>query len=360
MSLRMVHSSVIADQHRRSLDCRAVATIKKSVIRTSFAAFLAVLCVLSFAQQAEARQFRLASLAPQDSEWGRLLQQMAAQIKKDTNGAVRFKLFLGGKLGDEGRVLKKLGRGLDGAFFTGRGMGGLLPAFRVLELPFLIESYKEADAAREALWPELQKAFETETRCVLLGAGETGMVYLFGKQPIDDVEGLRKARLWVWEGDEVASETFKVFGASPRPLDILTVVQQLKSGGIDTVYNSPAGAVALGWTGDLGFVSGRSFAYASGGLVMTKKAWSKIAEEHRPTVRKITNAFGQKIIERARADNRGALERLMAAGGGLRQVPISDAKYSEFKKVGQNAWPRLAAKIKAGPYLEQIRKVLGK
>lgn len=356
MKIETREQSTVALRFGRSLDCRAVPKSLRMVILAAWAAF----CALLMAPDAHAKQFRLASLAPQESEWGRLLQEMATEVGKRTGGAVRFKLFLGGKLGDESKVLKKLGRGLDGAFFTGRGMGGLLPAFRVLELPFLIETYEEADAVRGAIWPKFQKAFDAETRFVLLGPGETGMVYLFGKRAIDEVEELRQARLWVWEGDEVASGTFEVFGVSPRPLDILTVVQQLKSGGIDTVYNSPAGAVALGWTGDLRFVSGRSFAYASGGLVLTKKAWRKIPAEHQPTVRRIAEAYGEKIIQRARADNRAALDRLVAAGGGLQKVPISDAKYTEFKTVGRNAWPRLAQRLQASAFLEQIRKVLDK
>jgi TRAP-type C4-dicarboxylate transport system substrate-binding protein len=190
--------------------------------------------LLSAPSAAEAAQFRLASLAPQDSAWGKLIQELAAEVKSATGGKVAFKLYLGGKLGDEAKVVKKLGRGLDGAFFTGQGMGLIYPAFRVQELPFLSESYAQADKVRKVLWPDLEAGFEKNTQFVLLGPGETGMVYLFSKKPIASVAELRTSKLWVWEGDDVASETFKVFGVSPRPLDILTVVQQLKSGGIDT------------------------------------------------------------------------------------------------------------------------------
>lgn len=349
-------NTLVARSPHRSLDRFDVRYSTRTI---TFAAAL-LSCTWATVHEAEAKQFRLASLAPQQSEWGQLLVQMAADINKETNGAVRFKLFLGGKLGDEAKVIKKLGRGLDGAFFTGRGMGGLFPAIRVLELPFLIESYQQADQVRKVLWPEFEKAFAEKTDFVLLGSGETGMVYLFGKAPIGDVEGLKKARLWVWEGDEVASHTFKVFGVSPRPLDILTVVQQLKSGGIDTVYNSPSGAVALGWVGDLAYVSERNFAYATGGLAMTKKAWKKIPQMHQSTVRRIAQEYGERIIRRAREDNASALQRLLSAGGGLQQVPISDAKYNEFKKVGRDAWPSLAARLGATEYLKKAREVLGK
>src|SRR5687767_10706363 len=110
------------------------------------------------AMPAHADTLRLASLAPTDSAWGKLIQDLASQVKQATGGEVQFQLYLGGKLGDEAKVAKKLGHGLDGAFFTGQGIGLLLPAFRVQELPFLVESYAEADKLRDALWPSFATA----------------------------------------------------------------------------------------------------------------------------------------------------------------------------------------------------------
>lgn len=332
----------------------------RSLLSRLLAALLVAGLVSGVETSAHAKTFKLASLAPAESAWGQLIEALASEVKTKTGGKVRFRLFLGGKLGDESKVAQKLGRGLDGAFFTGQGMGRILPAFRVVELPFLIESYAEADAARAAIWADLQARFEAETDHVLLGPGETGMVYLFGKSPVGSVEELREAKLWVWEGDQVASETFRVFGVSPRPLDILTVVQQLKSGGIDTVYNSPAGAVALGWTGDLSYVSGRNFAYASGGFVLTKKAWAKIPADLQPVVREVVEGYGEKIIAQAREDNQAAFDRLVGAGGGLEKVTITDEKYAELEKVGSDHWEQLAETIEATDLLAKIRAALDK
>ncbi len=311
-------------------------------------------------QPAQAVDLKLASLAPTDSAWGRLIQEMASEVSKATGGAVNFKLFLGGKLGDEAKVTKKLGKGLDGAFFTGQGMGLLHPPFRVQELPFLVENYAEADTIRRTLWADFEADFEKNTNYVLLGGGETGQVYIFSKEPIDGVEAMRKSKLWVWEGDKVASDTFKVFGVSPIPLDILTVVQQIKNGGINAVYNSPAGAVALGWSGDLSYMTERAVAYASGGFVVTKDGWAKVPTEHQATVKKLVQTYGEKIIAQARADNDAAFKRLLGEGGGLKKVAISDAKYAEFKKVGSAAWPDLAKSLNAGAYLDKARAALKK
>lgn len=350
----MSHQHSVAPSRGRPVQSAAVSS------RLTLVAALTLTGLLAGGPAHAANTLKLASLAPTDSAWGKLIQSMAQDIQSKTGGQVKFRLYLGGKLGDEAKVTKKLGRGLDGAFFTGQGLGLLLPAFRVQELPFLVESAAEADKLRKALWPDFEAAFEKETDFVLLGPGETGMVYVFSKSPIKSVEELRGSKLWVWEGDKVASDTFKAFDVSPRPLDILTVVQQLKSGGIDTVYAPPAGAVAMGWTGDLGYISGRPFAYASGGFVLTKKAWKKIPDKHKETLEKITHEYGEKIIAQARTDNEAALKRLIGAGGGLKQVPIPDAKYEEFKKVGMAAWPELAKNLEATPYLQKAKSALGK
>ena len=42
------------------------------------------------------------------------------------------------------------------------------------------------------------------------------------------------------------------------------------------------------------------------------------------------------------------------------QIPIADAKYQEFKRVGMAAWPELAERIAAGHLLTRARKTLGK
>ena len=330
----------------------------RHIVRNAFGLGFALLMSMPFV--AQAGPLKLASIAPQDSAWGQLISQCAAEVKKATDGKVKMKLYLSGKLGDEAKVVKKLGRQVDGGFFTGQGVGLILPAFRVQELPFLSENYAEADKVRAALWSDFEKAFEADTKFVLLGPGETGMIYLFSKQPIDSAEKLKAANLWVWEGDNVASETFKIFDVHPRPLDLLTVVQQIKGGAIDTVYNSPAGAVALGWSGDLSYVTNRAFAYASGGFVLTKEAWKKIPAEHHATVKRVVHEFGSKIIAQARTDNDATLKRLIAPGGGMSSTTITDAKYAELQKTAVNAWPKLAKSLDAEAYLAKARATLSK
>lgn len=314
--------------------------------------------LLGLSSSAHATTLRFASLAPSQSAWGKLLTQMARVIEARTEGRVVLKMYLDGKLGDEATVIKKLGRGLDGAFLTGQGLGLVHPPVRVLELPFLIGSLEEADQARDAIWDELTEGVAAQTPYVLLGPGETGMVRLFSQSEIDGLPALRKARVWVWEGDLVAARTLQIFEISPRPLDILSVVQQLKTGGVDTVYNSAAGAVALGWTGDLQTVTERPFAYASGGSLMTARSFQRLDPTDQAVVREVAEVFGRQIIEQIRSDNAETLARLTGPGGGLRPVAIPEARYQELAELARSHWPELARQLGAETLLAQVQDAL--
>jgi TRAP-type transport system periplasmic protein len=319
---------------------------------------LLFVALVSLSTSAHAATLRFASLAPSHSAWGELLTQMARVIETRTEGRVVLKMYLDGKLGDEATVLKKLGRGLDGAFLTGQGLGLAHPPVRVLELPFLIGSYEEADRARAAIWEQLQAGVAERTPYVLLGPGETGMVRLFSQREIDGLEALREARVWVWEGDVVAARTLQIFEVSPRPMDILSVVQQLKTGGVDTVYNSAAGAVALGWTGDLATVTERPFAYAAGGSIMLARSFERLRPEDRAVVEEVAEVFGRQIIEQIRKDDAETMARLVGPGGGLRPVSIPEARFEELAEVARSHWPELAEQLGAKPLLARVQDAL--
>lgn len=313
-----------------------------------------------FPHPALAEELRLASLAPQESPWGRELLAMAAEIEAATQGAVKLKLFLGGRLGDELKVATRLDQGIDGAIFTGRGLGAVLPAARILELPFLCESYAEADKARAVAFPALAEAFAARTEVVLVAPGEAGLLYLYSTKPIADANALRTARTWAWSGDSLAQQALESLGPKPTPLDVLAVGAALKAKTLDVVYNTPLGAVALGWTGEVDHVLARPLGYATGGVVLTKRAWAKIPEALRPTVQAIAQRYAEKIIAQSRAENDAVFSRLTAAGGGLKKVPITDAKYQELKKSAMQHWGELAKGLGAEDLLEPLRRVLQK
>ena len=51
---------------------------------------------------------KFATLAPEGSTWMNVMKEFDAQVRKETNGRVGFKMYAGGVQGDEKDVLRKV------------------------------------------------------------------------------------------------------------------------------------------------------------------------------------------------------------------------------------------------------------
>ena len=200
---------------------------------------------MSFA--AEPLTIKFATVAPEGSSWMNTMKELDKTIREKTQGQIAFRIYAGGVAGDELDALRKIRIGqLHSAAFSGVGFGQILPAVRVLDLPFLFRNYKEIDGVHkemEGFFAEQfrQKDFE------LLSWAEVGNVHLFSQEPIRKVGDLAKLKVWTWSGDPIAKETFSAMGTNPIPLAITDVTTALNTGMIDTVYAPPLGAIALQW-----------------------------------------------------------------------------------------------------------------
>ncbi|CUT01461.1 TRAP transporter substrate-binding protein DctP, partial [Candidatus Kryptobacter tengchongensis] len=84
---------------------------------------------------------KVATIAPEGSTWINVLREYDAQIRKESNGRLGFKIYAGGVAGDEIDVLKKIRIGqYHAGGFTGVGIGEIAPNLRVLDSPFLFKS----------------------------------------------------------------------------------------------------------------------------------------------------------------------------------------------------------------------------
>ncbi|MDH5472438.1 MAG: TRAP transporter substrate-binding protein DctP, partial [Gammaproteobacteria bacterium] len=185
----------------------------------------------------------------------------ASEIESKSHGRLIFKIYPGGVMGDEPDVLRKIrSNQLQGAFFTGYGIGRIYSPSRVLEMPFLFKNTDESDYVRNQLMTEIRNGFK-QNGYELLGWPEVGFIHFFSKLPIRSLDELKSTRIWMWQGDPMGEAFSKAAGISHIPLSIMDVYTQLSSshGSIDTVFNSPFGALAMQWHTKLKYASNIPF-----------------------------------------------------------------------------------------------------
>ncbi|MCW9046496.1 MAG: TRAP transporter substrate-binding protein DctP, partial [Gammaproteobacteria bacterium] len=100
---------------------------------------------------------KFASLIPADTAWMKNIENWSNELETKSNGQLKIKIYPGGVMGDEPDVLRKIrSRQLQGAFFTGYGIGRIYSPARVLEMPFLFQNTDESDYVRKRIMPDIE------------------------------------------------------------------------------------------------------------------------------------------------------------------------------------------------------------
>ncbi len=276
-----------------------------------------ILCTLTSSLSAkEQYTLKFASLVPPDTAWMKEIDRWAEEVYEKSNGRLKFKIYPGGVMGDEPDVLRKIrSRQLQGAFFTGYGVGRIYSSARVLEMPFLFHNTDESDYVRERLMPEIEAGFRYKG-FELLGWPEVGTIHFFSKKPIDSLAELKTRRIWLWQGDPIGEAFARAAGVSPVPLSIIDVYSQLtaRHGSIDTVYNSAFGALTMQWHTKLSYATNVSMTNAIGSLVVSNRFFKKLPEDLQQLLKTTGKKAGQSINEVTRRDNEQSIILLKESG----------------------------------------------
>ena len=288
---------------------------------------------------ADAFVLKFATLAPEGSAWMNIIDAWSKQVEQESGGRLKFKLYPGGVAGDEPDVLRKIRFGqLHGAAITGHGIGLVYSPARVLEMPFLFETYDEIDYVREQLIPEFRPEFE-KNGFQLLSWIEVGCVRLFSTEPIDSIEKMRKRRIWLWQGDTLAEAFFEVSELAPIPLSITEVFTSLSTGLIDTVSAPPLAAIAMQWFTKTPYVSDPAMANGIGGLVVANRFFRRLPEDLQRLLLRTGEQAGRELVEVTRRDNQKSLDVLKDKG--VKLVRWSDAEAELVTQMRDDAAKRL-------------------
>ncbi len=321
---------------------------------------ITVLLALTISLNATAAEYEIkfATLAPDGSLWMKELQKFDSRVQQATNGEVRFKFYFGGIAGDDMQVVEKLKSGqLHAAALTGVGLGSIVPAFRVLDIPFTYKSYKEYDYVLRKLSKYFKGKF-LDKGFQVLGWGDAGFVYLLSKQKLSTVDDIRNAKPWAWDVDEVAVAAFKAFDINPTLLSLESVTTNLDSGTIDTVYMAPAAAIAFSWHKQVKYVVDFPLTNASGAVVVTDAFWKTLPDNHKETIKLAAKESMKSFRKKTRRENSKALKTLKAKG--LEFLTPTAEDLEAFQTVGAKAADTLTGKLYSKKLLAKVRSLLEK
>jgi len=314
-----------------------------------------ILAIIMFTTLLSAKTvtIKFATLAPEGSTWMNVMREFAAEVKKQTNGEIKIKIYAGGVQGDEKDVIRKMRiNQLQSGGFTGVGLGTILPEVRILDTPFLFESHEEIDYVKQKFFDRFAKGFEKKGY-VLLGWAEVGFVYIYSNYPLKKKDDLNKVKMWMWEGDPLAEALYKTAGISPIPLSITDVLTSLQTGLIDGVYTSPLACLGLQWFTKVKYMLDIPLANSMGAVLVTKKTIKKISPENQKILMELGNEYFNELTRLSRIDNENSITQMVKNGLTLTKVQ-DKATLDEFMQLGEKSRRELVGQLYSQELLDQI------
>lgn len=294
---------------------------------------------LATAGPLHAEDVKVATIAPDGSHWLREMRSGGDRIKELTQGRVAIKFYPGGVMGNDAQVLRKIRIGqLHGGAFTAGGLGERYSALNLYGIPLLFRSLDEVDYVRERMDEQLADGLAA-AGFVSFGFIEGGFAQLMANEPVASVEDMRRRKVWIPEGDQIAFMALEVLGLSPVTLPPTDVLTGLQTGLLDVVAASPVAALVLQWHTKVKFVTELPIAYSMGIFAIDAGVFSRLSEGDQAVFRQVMAEVVSSLDEAARQDNREARAALEDAG--LNFVSVDPNAVDGWRQTVRGIYPQL-------------------
>jgi TRAP-type C4-dicarboxylate transport system substrate-binding protein len=282
---------------------------------------------------------KLATLAPEKTDWHGKLVEMGLRWEQATNGAVKLRIYPSGVVGDERDMIRKIRLGqIHAAAITTEGLSELNPEVYAYLIPMLFNNYEDVDWVREQISPGLVKGINESGFTVLYWV-DVGWAYWFCTEAIHIPEDLKNMKIFNWAGDFKTAEIWRKGDFHPVPLALIDVMSGLQTGLIDAVPANPLVALSMQWFALANHMLELKWGLVTGGIVIDNRIWDKILPEHQKTMLEIASEIGEEQQLENRYDDQNAIEIMKEHG--LTVYTPSTEEFELWKSFVESWYPNI-------------------
>ena len=302
------------------------------------------------------------TIAPEGSTWIKFLfGEVMPEIHRVTNNMVMIKTYLGGTMGDEPDMVRKMRMNqLHVVGGTNTCISMICPELCVLEYPFLFDwepelvrnkKYCNVDYILEKLENSTAKLCE-EKGFQYLCTLEAAFLGIASKIQLKSVDDFKKLKFLTFRGDRIRNEINEAIGfGNVIPAQMLDIAQMLQTGMLDSTVIAWYVSIMLQWWPHLQYATDYPlYGFEPGGIFMSKwivdemmkfaDKWGHLygIKDGKVLMRrilKITDKVFLKLRLLLRADEVKARETLLSKGY-LKEIHFPE---SELEKLKQRVVP---------------------
>ncbi len=307
-------------------------------------------------------QIKIATLAPQNSEWAEKFQKGSIEIQERTENRVKLKFYWGGAQGNAKKILQKIKiRQLHGGTFSPTDFQEVYPDLNIYGLPFLFKDFDEVNYVRDRVDNQLEQGFK-KLGFNTYGFAGGGFAYILSNEPIREYEDLKNKKIWLPQGDLISYEAMRSLNLLPVPLPMTDVLTGLQTGLIDIVAIPPVVALALQWHTKVSYMTRVPVLYAMGFLAIDSKIINRINTDDRKVLNEVINRIYSEVDINSQQDSENAYEALSKIG--IQEIQFDGDEYQKLtdlleeptKKMANDGFYSLKLFNEIKMYIDNFRK----
>ena len=285
-------------------------------------------------------QIKIATLAPQNSEWAEKFQKGSIEIQERTENRVKLKFYWGGAQGNAKKILQKIKiRQLHGGTFSPTDFQEVYPDLNIYGLPFLFKDFDEADYVRDRVDNQLEQGFKN-LGFNTYGFAGGGFAYILSNEPIREYEDLKNKKIWLPQGDLISYEAMRSLNLLPVPLPMTDVLTGLQTGLIDIVAIPPVVALALQWHTKISYITRVPVLYAMGFLAIDSKIINRINTDDKKVLNEVINRIYSEVDSNSQQDSENAYEALSKIG--IQEIQFDGDEYQKLTDLLEEPTKKMA------------------
>lgn len=310
-----------------------------TTLRITFAGAAFLLAALSAnAQDVQERVIKFGHLNNPDHPVSLGVKKFAEVLAAKSGGKLKVQEFPSNQLGNELQQQSALQGGVQEMTAPATtSLAGIVKEFGLIDFPFSVGSYAQADALLDGPLGQALIAKLPEKGLVALGYWDLGFRNVTNsKRAIarpEDLDGLKIRVI----PNPVFLETFKAFHANPVPMPFAELYGALESKAVDGQENPFSVILSNKFYEVQKYVSATNHVYAANIVLVSKRFWDKLspteqrlmreaAHEAQGYQRKVSRAAAQKAVDELKAKGMQFNEVAPAEQARMRAIakPVTD------------------------------------
>lgn len=282
----------------------------------------------------------------------RLARRFAAEVEKQTKGALKFEIYPGSSLVKTNSQIAALRKGaLDMAVVPLAYGGGEIPELNLTLMPTLITSYEQGLRWKSApIGAELNRILDEKGMKIVTWVWQAGGIASSGQAAVtpDDVKGLKMRG-----GSREVDQMLKAAGASITSMPSTEIYSAMQSGVLDGAVTSSTSLISYRLSEFAKHVTSarkNTFWFMFEPLVISKTLYDSLTPEQQKIVMTVGASLEPFGMTESKKDDQRLAEVFTKAGAKVHDM--DDATFAKWRTIAQEtAFKDFAERVKNGKAL---------